>query len=208
MTGLLDLNTDIKPWLGIDVGETKHDSVLNIINDAMCEAVLNYVETKFELTAVVGEILDANESDIVVPDNMPIVSVQQVIFGVKTDGTGGNLIGTDEYQVKDHCIHLKHFHQPKRRSHVRVDYTYGYDGLPADVKLLLLQAVEAEFRRKGRKSLGVASRSKKDESESFKGSDFKQWDQKSGLPKELVFKLTPYKQSFEFPRQPIATRNV
>jgi len=204
----LDLDTDIKPWLGIDPAEDKHDTTLTIINDAMCAAVLNYTETKFELTPITNEILDANESDVIITDNMPLVSVQQILFGVATDGTGGNLINALEYQVKDHAIHLKHFHQPKRRSHVRVDYTYGFDGLPADVKLLLLQAVEAEFRRKGRKSLGISSRAKKDESETFKGSDFKQWDQKTGLPKELVFKLNPYKQSFEFARQPIATRNI
>ena len=207
MTGLLDLTNDIKPWLNIEASNTKNDTTLTIINEAMCQAVINYTETKFALTVVTNEVLDANESDIIITDNMPIVSVQKLFFFVETDGSGGEEIETSDFQVKDHAIHLKHLHQPFRRSFVRVDYTYGFDGLPKDIKLMLLQAIEAEFRRKGRKALGISSRSKKDESETFKGMNPRDWDPKTGLPKELVFKLNFYKQSFEFPRQPIATRN-
>jgi len=73
------------------------------------------------------------------------------------------------------------------------------------VKQAILLGVEAEFRRRGRKSIGTSGRSKKDESERF-DNGVGSWDKKSGLPKEVVFKLNPYRV-FEFPAQPRATHN-
>lgn len=202
----LDLNADIKPWLGIDVSNTTHDSVLNIINASVEQAVLNFTEAQFVLTPVI-EILDASKSDQIVTREFPIDSVTAVFFDVQPDGTDGNLIAADEYQVLPEAIILAFGrHTPFGRSRVRVDYTHGFDGLPDDVFEAMLLAVEAKFRRKGRKSLGIGSRSKKDESERFTDS-ITAWDKKTGLPVEVVYMLQPYKR-YEFPTQPIAQRNV
>lgn len=202
----LNLNTDIKPWLGIPVLTTIHDDVLTIINNATNQAVLNYVETDFALHTQVNEVLDANQSDVIIPKNIPIVSIQKIYLETATDGSGGSLLDPTYYQLVSDTIVLQGIRTPFNRSRVRVDYTWGYNGLPADVKLCMLQTVEAEFRRKGNKTLGLGGRSKKDESETFK-SDLGDWDDKTGLPKVLIYKLTPYK-CFEFPNQPMAVRNV
>jgi hypothetical protein len=201
----LSLNGDIKPWLGIDVLNTTHDATLTVINLAMEQAVLNYVETDFKLNIVVGEVLDGNISDVVFPINTPINSVEGLYFFPEADGSGGSLVDPEEYRVSTEAIYLKFTNSPKGRATVRVDYTWGYDGLPADVKLMMLQAIEAEWRRKGAKSLGIGGRSKKDESETYI-NDLGQWDEKSGLPKVLVAKLQSYK-CFEFPSSPMAQRN-
>lgn len=201
----LDLNTDIKPWLGIDVSETKYDSVLTVIRDSVEQAMLNFTEATFDLTAV-SEVLDANRSDQIVPAEFPIDSVTQIFFHVLPDGTGGELIETTSYQAKVGSIILQDLYTPKGRSLVRVDYTYGYDGIPDDVHEAMLLAIEAKFRRKGRKSIGLSGRSKKDEREGFTETAGA-WDPKTGLPTEVVYMLQPYKR-YEFPTQPIAQRNL
>lgn len=204
MAGFVTL-AEIKTWL--DITKPDYDALLDMINDAMCQAVINYVEHDFTLTAVTDEVLDGNKSDTVVPRNWPIVSVQSLTFYTRPDGTEGNLIDPIFYAVTPEEIRLQGIVTPFYRARVRVDYTWGFDGVPGDVKLMMLQAVEAEWRRRGSKSLGVASRSKKDESQTFSGKGDGYWDSRTGLPTELVKKLHFYKQSFEWPSTPMATRN-
>jgi hypothetical protein len=202
----VDLNTDVKPWLGIDVATTTHDAVLTLMRDSVESAVLTYTEAKFTPTAVTNEILDSNGSDTVVPRNWPIVSVQALKFNVAPNGTGGSTIEAIGYQVLQNSIILQHIQQPRGRSLIRVDYTHGYASLPADVKEAILLSIEAKFRRKGRKAIGISSRSKKDESESMtSGADG--WNSAIGLPKEAVAMLEQYRTNFEFAVQPMATRN-
>ena len=202
MAALVSLDI-IKSWLGI-VG-TDYDVTLEIIRDAVEQSVLQYCETSFTLEEVENEVTDGTNSDTIIPKKYPIDSVQELRFGVGTDGTGGSVVSSADYQVKPDAIILKGFTTPKGRANIAIDYKYGYSGLPSDVKLAIIQAVEAEYRRKSKKSIGVASRSKEGESETYK-NDVGAWDQKSGLPKEVVYKLQPYK-TFEFPTQPMATRN-
>lgn len=204
MPPICDIDTDVKPWLGIDPSVTTHDTTLTIIRDSTESAVLAYVETQFELTAV-SEIIDGNKSDQIVPREYPIDSVSAVYFGVETDGSGGNLLDADRYQVRPEAIILARTYSPFGRTLIRVDYTYGFDGVPAEVKEAILLAIEAKFRRKGSKSIGRSGRSKKDESESF-SSGPSNWDSRTGLPKEVVFMLNNYRR-LEFPVSPMAQRN-
>jgi len=201
----LDLETEIKPWLGIKAGDTSQDAFLTLINASVEQSIKNYCETDFETHAITKEILDGNDSDIIVPRNMPILSVQAIYFYCDTAGENGSLIDPLCYQVLEHSIVLQSVTTPFCRSRVRMDYTYGYASLPADVKLVSLQGVEAEFRRKNDKTLIGGRKSKKDESEET-GAAVVEWDNKTGLPRVLIFKLTPYR-SYEFPSQPMAQRN-
>jgi hypothetical protein len=206
----LDLNNDIKPYLGIPVANTEYDSLLTLFRDSVESAVLAYVETAFALTPVTNEILDSNGSDTIVPRNSPIVSVQAIYTSVESDGSGGNLLDPEFYRVDTDGITLRAINQPRGRFYVRIDYTYGYDGLPPEIKHAMLMAVDAEFIRKQKKQVGqgTSSRSKKDESESGGNSGGGTgWDTKVGLPLEVIAKLQTYKQSFEFPASPMATRN-
>ena len=202
---LLSVASDIKPWLGIDPSNTNHDSVLEIINLAIEQSVLNYVETNFAITTVNNELIDGNISDVILVENVPLVSVTSLYFNCEPDGTGGDLVEPSSYKVRSEGIYLRGLTTPRGRAIIKVSYTYGYNGLPSDVKLMMLQAVEAEWRRKGNKSLGMGGRSKKDESESYI-NDLGQWDRKTGLPIVLVSKLEAYK-NFSFPVMPIAQRN-
>lgn len=204
-----DLNTDIKPWLGIDPGNTNYDSVLTIMRDSVEQAVINYVENDFDTHVITNEIVDSNGSDTILPRNEPLLSVEALYLNVETDGTGGDLLDTNSYYVNTanagSSIVLTNFRTSRGRANIRIDYTYGYSSVPPDVKEAILLSVEAKYRRKGRKSIGVSSRSKKDESESFTDSS-SGWDKKVGLPVEVVSMLRTYRK-FEFPTQPMATRN-
>jgi len=198
---------EVKEWLNIT--KPDFDSILTTINDAMCQAVVNYVGHDFTDQIVTNEVIDASQSDQVIPQNSPIQSVQALYFHTRPDGSQGNLIDPIDYQVTPEGISLQNFHTPFRRSRIRIDYTWGYSTLPADVKLLMLQAVEAEYRRRGQKSLGVSSRSKKDESQSFTNdSSSAYWDPLTGLPTELKVKLNFYKPTFEWPSSPMAQSNL
>jgi len=92
-----DVNTDIKPWLGITT--TDHDTVLTIMRDSVEQAVINYVENDFDPHVVTGEILDSNASDTIITRFEPLISVQELTFGVESDGTGGSVIDAESFQV-------------------------------------------------------------------------------------------------------------
>jgi len=207
---LVDLNTDIKPWLGIDPGDTTYDTILSMIQNSVEQAVKNYTEAQFEPTVVTNEILDGDKADTVTPKNYPLISVQQLVFYVDADGSGGSVIDSSEYTVNPEGVVLQSAtYSPYGRGRIRVDYTWGYASLPDDVKMAILLGVEATFRRRGRKSIGLGGRSKKDESERFTasgGGDQAAWDSKTGLPKEVVAMLSHYR-AFEIPVQPMAVRN-
>ena len=204
-----DIDEDVKPYLGIPVPNTEYDTLLTLLRDSVEAAVLAYVETEFALTVITNEILDSNGSDTIVPRNSPIRSVQSIYTAVDSDGSNGNLLDPSFYRVDTDGITLRSINQPRGRFFVRVDYTYGFDGLPPEVKHAILMGIDAEYIRKEKKSVGggVTSRSKKDESESLGGAGGEGWNSKVGLPNEVIAKLQTYKQSFEFPTQPMATRN-
>ena len=203
-----DIETDVKPYLGL-VGTTEYDALLVIWRDSVEAAMLAYTEATFDLTPK-SEVMDANRSDQIVPDEYPIASVQALYFYTETDGTGGELIDPENYYFKESAVILKTIYTPRHRSTVRLEYTYGYDGVPADVKHGILIACRAEYfrwldKREGRDRLG---RSKKDESErTGGGNNTVGWDPKTGLPFEAVNKFKPYKK-FEFITQPFAQRNL
>jgi len=218
---ICDIDADVKPWLNIEIAETKHDTTLAIIRDSIEKSVLNYTEACFTQKTE-QHIYDGNGSDTITPSEGPIVSVSEVKFNVALDGTGGDVIDAASYYLpKDmeevdtydgtgtkgsSAILLRGHKSPRYRGALSVTFTFGYDGVPPDVKHAILMAIEADFRRKGRKSIGAGSRSKKDESERLTDSK-SAWDKKTGLPQEVVYKLNPYRV-FEFPSQPMATYNT
>jgi hypothetical protein len=195
---------EVKTYLGISLSDTSRDALIETLRLAIEQSIVNYCETDFEQHALTGELHDGTRADTFVPKNFPILSVQAVIFNCDVDGTGGfTLDGDRDYYFDVNSINLRGLHTPQARGIVRIDYTYGYATVPADVKLVVYQSVKAELQRNDSNTEHISSRSKRDESESFGGV----WDAKTGLPKAQLARLQPYR-IIEFPNVSMAQRNL
>jgi len=200
---IITLN-DAKAWIGIDLTDTSQDSVLQIMIDAVDAIIKDYTEAEFSAQTVTGEIMDGTRSDTLVPRNSPIISVQQITTDVAW-GLGGSVLDPSEYFVTPDqaAIALRWRVTPKGRGTVLANYTWGYVSVPGPVKNAALLSVEAMYNRKNRKAIGISSRSKEGESESYPSA----WNLENGLPKEAMALLVPYR-SLEFPVTNTAQRNM
>ena len=198
---------DIKVFLGIAPADTSQDALITMFQQSVEQSVINYCESDFTakvISGIPGEILDSGRSDVLVPKNFPIISVEEVWFNVEADGTGGfKLDGTRDYYHDEGAIILRTVYSPFSRGIIRLNYTWGYTGVPADVKMSVYQSVKAEMQRYNRNTEDLSSRSKEGESESYRDS----WDALTGLPTQIVAKLQPYKV-YEFGNIAMAQRNL
>ncbi len=192
---------EIKTYMGIT--GSGEDALLTIFQEAVEQQILNYCDVEFTPTIVTNEIHDGSRADIIVPENIPIISVESVVFSVRPDGSEGTeLVAEDEYYFDENAITLVNQVTPFYRGNVRVDYTHGYATVPADVKLAVYEAVKANYQRRKRNSEDVSSRRKQDEAETYTAA----WDPKSGLPTSVTAKLQTYRV-YEFPNINMAQRN-
>lgn len=203
---------DVKAWLGIEAADTEFDASLTLIKDSVEETILEYVQTSFEPTVVAGELHDTNRGDGIVPRYFPVKSVEGLTFGIKSDGSGGTPLSAADIQnlvvVRKESISLRGYNPHRMRGGVLIDYTYGYDSVPARVKMAVNLSVEAFWNRKQRGSVGIASRSKEGESESYGGGGTNgPWDLTTGLPNEAMALLAEYRR-IEFPDSPYAESYV
>jgi hypothetical protein len=190
---------EIKDWLKIT--DNSQDAILTSTQAAVEAAVKAYVDTDFTTTTKT-ELLDGSRSDTIVLEGYPIISVSAIYFYPNTSGAEGSLVDLESYIVKPEAIYLTNLYTPAGRGKVRVDYTYGYASVPDDVKMAVKLGVEAFMARRARKTVGVGSRSKEGESESFVSA----WDKKSGLPVEVTGLLQIYR-TYEVPVISLAQRN-
>jgi uncharacterized phiE125 gp8 family phage protein len=193
---------EAKAWLGIKDTDTSQDAIVEPLIRSVSESIERYVEVKFEETEVENEIHDGRRQDVLIPKGYPLVSVEAVLVNVSSDGSGGTVVDPSLYVVEDECITLR-LHLPQGRGLVRVDYTHGYADVPERVKMATRIGVEAYYRQRDRKTVGVTSKSKEGESVNYQ----KGWDTKAGLPMESIGLLADFRQ-LEWPTTTMATRNV
>ena len=194
---LVTLN-EIKTFLDIALADTSKDALITLFRDSVEASIIGFCETDFASHIVTNEYIDANRSDIILPKNCPIISVQALYIDVDSDGNG-TLLDSSEYVKDGYAITLKNHHTQGRRASIKINYTYGYASVPADVKMCVYQSVKAEIQRYDSNTENINSRSKEGESESYGGA----WDGISGLPKQVISKLSRYKM-LEFPNVPSA----
>lgn len=193
--------SELKSFLGIT--DSSQDAKLQVFLDSVEASVINFCDVSFVPVPVTLEVHDGNESDTIIPDYIPLISVQAVKLGTEADGSGGDpLTAGRDFYFNENLIRLRNHVTPFFRGSLAVSYTHGYETVPADVKLAVMQSVKAEMKRDQENTEGVSSRSKGDESESLGSA----WDAKSGLPKQIVSKLQCYK-SYEFGGGSMAQRN-
>lgn len=192
---------DIKAYMGIT--GTAEDALLTIFQSAVEQQVLNYCEVAFTPTIVTNEIHDGSRADIILPRNLPLRSIQSLLFDVQVDGSGGTaLVAASDYYFDENAITLRNHVTPFYRGNVRLDYTHGYTATPGDVALAVYEAVKANYQRKKNNREDIGSRRKQDEAESYTSA----WDPKTGLPTRVVAMLQSYRV-YEFPNINMAQRN-
>lgn len=198
----------LKGFLGIDLSDTSKDALLTVFKDSVESSVIAFCDTDFTAKTVTGEIQDGVKADVIVPQHSPIISVQAVIIYCDVTGAGGSTLdAATDYYFDEGAIILKNLTTPFNRGIVRLDYTWGYGAVPAQVILAVYQSVKAEYQRHKKNTEDVSSRSKGDESESYGVGPGGAWDAYTGLPKQIMAKLQPFK-TYEFPLINTAQRNM
>lgn len=185
---------EVKNFLGISLSDTSNDVKIQMFIDAVSQQIINFCETNFESTPVLNELHDGINADVIVPRNFPIISVEQVVFGCDSQGNNGVPLDPLQYSFTEGVIKLRYGYSPRGRAIVRVDYTYGYSAVPADVKIAAIQSVKAELARDSKNTEGIGSIRKQDEAINYNSG----WDSKTGLPSQIVSKLQAYKV-YDFP---------
>jgi len=201
MSELVTLS-DLKNFLNIPIADTSEDAKLMTFKNAIEQTIKNFCETDFDIKTV-NELLDGLNCDTIVPKHSPIQDVLEITVGVNTDGTGGYSLQASDFYFDENMIFLRSSYTPQGRGRVMVRYRYGYQTVPADVKLAVMQSVKAELQRYSRNSEDISSRSKQGESESFGSA----WDHTTGLPAQIISKLEHYRR-LEFPVIGFAQRNI
>jgi hypothetical protein len=180
-------------WLSLPAPLSPETTTLltDLIN-TVSECIDAYTETRFDGPQVLtGEIHDAVRNDVIMFENWPVISVQQIVVGVAADGSGGSVVSTDQYNHDESEIRFRFLSLPLQRGYVRLDYTWGYAAVPERVKLATKLGVEGYFRLRARQGVGVTSKSKEGESISYRGA----WDAKAGLPTEAIGLLADFRFS-------------
>lgn len=201
---------EVNQYLGQTTGDdaTQDALIEDIIGPGIEDAVQNFCDTNFSQVVVgsPGERHDGNRSDVIVPANVPIISVQAVFMYVPADSaSGGIALDADDYFVdtKKNVIVLKELTTPFHpRGNILIQYTYGYAAVPGVVKLAIFENIKASIQRRNRNVEDVSSRSKGGETESYGGA----FDSKSGLLSSTIGKLKKF-QVIEFPSSSMAQRN-
>lgn len=192
---------EVKAYLGI--ADTSQDALIEILRPAVEELVIAFCDSDFEQKTITNEIHDGSNSDVIVPYNYPVISIDAVYLGVNTLGQDGTLLPTtDYYKDDDGSVILRSRVTPFYRGSVRIDYKHGYTAVPATVKLCIYQVVKAEMQRRKSNTENLSSRAKDGESESFNAA----WDKRTGLPVQIMSKLEMFRNK-EFPLTGMAQRN-
>ena len=147
-----DLTTlaDVKEYLDIETGDTRHDQLLARLITAASRQIEIYCRRSFDIRACT-ETLDGNASDILFLANTPLVSVASVSID-------GEALAPAEYKAYDEYIRLvDRVFAPGLRN-VAIDYsaglyTPGTDSPPADLEDACIQLVSFKYTLRGAEAL-------------------------------------------------------
>ncbi|WP_018610248.1 phage head-tail connector protein [Uliginosibacterium gangwonense] len=148
MTALITLDA-VKAYLGLGaVPNASQDALLVALIERASAAIENYCQRKLTLEART-EWRNGNNSNCMILRDAPIQSVEAVsIDGQSTPVEAISLVGR--------TIRLTNLVFRSGISNVRVDYTAGFEAIPADMQQACIETVALMFRR--RDHLDVSSK--------------------------------------------------
>lgn len=148
----------VKAYLGLgNTSNPAQDALLAELVKRASAAVESFCQRSFMLGPRT-EWRDGNGGQVMLLRDTPVVSVEAVIMDDQS-------IPVESVRLTGRCIRLREHAFRTGVSNVRIDYTAGFDALPADVEQAVIETVALNFRR--RDHLDVASKALAGETVSY-----------------------------------------
>lgn len=136
------------------------------------------------------ESWDGQGSDLIIPREIPIISVSSISFSLNGDFSNSLLLESNEYSIDptSGVITLRNIRTPRGRSVVKLEYVAGYVNVPEDIQMALCMQYDfisgSTRLMPGLSEIGkMNERQKKDDSVA-----------ETGMPSEVTAILRCYKR--------------
>lgn len=155
----------VKAYKGI--AGTELDALIDALVDRASAAVEAYLSRKIESAAHV-EIRDGNGGRTMMLEQYPVTDVSAVtINGQAIPQSSG--FGTAGWRLANRSIVLEGYSFAKGCANVQIDYTAGYQAVPADIEQACIETILLALER--RSHIDVSSKSLAGETVSFITAD-------------------------------------
>lgn len=178
---LVDLDTDVKPWLEIAPAVISSDDVLQLCMESAIEFFESYTNRVLEEQDLT-EQYNGNGTHVMGLRQFPVsqvlgVSIDAAWLFPTSEDSASYILDNDVFLVRKEVW-------PQGIRNIQVTYTAGYtpDDAPVDLKLASLQMIEFLYKGRGDHRLGVTNRNKIGESLTFQDS----------VPKTILDLIAPY----------------
>lgn len=170
MADLVVLATDVKPYLFQGQTVTTWDTVLGVIISAVSQAIRKEVGCEISAATITGEYASGNGTSLLDLDLWPITAVTSV---EDTDGYTYDEGADYDFVIDEGGFHLRRLGDVWAAGvkNYIISYTAGYATLPADIKLVCLEAIARKWKTVRDSGWGESSRSHPDGSVSHSNTD-------------------------------------
>lgn len=216
---------EVKSWLAVPTSNsTKDDQITRHINTA-CARVETYIQSPV-LSRTFVEHFDGNNSNVIVPSQYPVVSVEELKINLSGDFSTSDPLNTEAYALRgipslaleDGVIGLDvvlrdtssvdiigRIVPASSIQSIQLTYTAGrgdIDTIPDDLKTATLMLVEYLYMIRENRDLGIFSKSVNGQSYSRRGETTS-----SGMPLEIEAMLNSY-MDMALPSVAVPQRNT
>lgn len=187
---LLDLTTEIKPWLEVPPTVTEWDDLLEELNAATTVFFETYTNRVLEEQDLTHQF-SGNGTHRLMLREFPVSQVTRV--SLDADWQFPDALDTTEYLIDDDAFLYRKLAWGQGVRNIQIDYTAGYapDDVPEDLRQAALMLVEFLYHTRNDHRLGLTNRSKVSETMTFQDS----------VPKIILDMLERY-------RRPVAVKDL
>lgn len=158
--------SELKEFLGMEIREVEHDSLLNLLITKFSQVICTYCRQEF-VKAEYTETYDGDGESNLLLDHLPVVSVSSLKIDTIVTAADKYAIRKPEGEIKliDGSVFTKDF------ENVEITYEAGYASVPEDVKYVCLDMCARKFKMIDSGRLGMTSQSFGDQSVSYLNKD-------------------------------------
>jgi len=157
---------DVKIFLNVASGSTTHDALLKLLIEQYSAVIEGYCRRKFSQDNY-EEVYDGNGKTSLLLDNYPIISIESLTIDDYPYTASDYLIYKNEGEIK-----LVEDAFAIGNQNVEIEYTAGFEEVPADIKLCCTEMTASKFKEIDGNRIGIASISFGDQNTTFRESEF------------------------------------